>query len=85
MSGTAKNGDTWAAIDQHQIASLGTLFDADPDRVERLSVDAAGIRFDWSKTHLDEPLLAGFEQLAQARDLAAAREALFSGAVVNPR
>jgi glucose-6-phosphate isomerase len=83
MSGTAKSGDPWGVIDTYELAPLGDLFEAGPDRVQRLSIDVGGIRFDWSKTHLDEALLAGFEQLAEAQDVAGAREALFSGAIVN--
>ena len=83
MSGKAENGDPWAAIEAHELGSLGALFQADPGRVQRLSIDVAGIHFDWSKTHLDASLIAGFEQLAEARGVAGAREALFSGAIVN--
>ena len=83
MSERAKNSDPWEAIARHELATLADLFEADADRVERLSIDVAGIRFDLSKTHLDATLAAGFEELAQAQDLAGAREALFSGAIVN--
>lgn len=44
---------------------------------------ANGILFDWSKTHLDDAVLAAFEDLAQARDFVGHREALLSGAIVN--
>jgi len=64
--------------------TLGDLFAAEPDRLQRLTVDQAGIRFDFSKTHLGETALAAFARLAEAQDLAGAREALFSGAIVNP-
>jgi glucose-6-phosphate isomerase len=83
MSGKAKVGDPWGAIDAHELAALSALFAADPERAERLSTEVAGIHFDWSKTHLDGPLLAAFEELAVAKDFAVAREALFSGATVN--
>ena len=84
MSEAAKRGDPWAAIDQHDLKTLGALFAAEPDRLSRLSLDVAGIQFDWSKTHLDESLIDAFRKLAGKQDLAGAREALFSGAVVNP-
>jgi glucose-6-phosphate isomerase len=83
MSGKAKSGDPWAAIDAQDVAPLSTLFEADPDRVERMAIDVAGIRFDWSKTHLDAKLLEAFTLLSQVQDVAGAREALFSGAKVN--
>jgi glucose-6-phosphate isomerase len=83
MSSKAKSGDPWAAIETHELKPLGALFEGDPARVDRLAADIAGILFDWSKTHLDEALVAAFGQLADARDLAGQREALFSGATVN--
>ncbi|HEX6604996.1 MAG TPA: glucose-6-phosphate isomerase [Sphingomicrobium sp.] len=63
---------------------LDRLFADEPDRLGRLSFEAAGLYFDWSKTHLDEPALAQFIARADAMGFAAARDALFSGAIVNP-
>jgi glucose-6-phosphate isomerase len=73
-----------AAAASVQGETLSDLFAAEPDRLQRLIVDQAGIRFDFSKTHLGETALAAFARLAEAQDLAGAREALFSGAIVNP-
>ena len=83
MSSKAKSGDPWAAIETHELKRLGDLFEADSGRAERLSIDVAGLHFDWSKTHLDEPLLAAFAEMAEAHGLSAKREALFSGAAIN--
>ena len=83
MSEQANRGDPWAAIKSHDLTSLQDLFQAEPDRLARLSLDIAGIHFDWSKTHLDRQLIESFERLAETRDLAGAREELFSGAIVN--
>ena len=74
----------WAAIEEHRPTKLSQLFADDPGRLAQLGRDVAGIHFDWSKTHLDAALLADFEALAKAAGYDAAREALFSGAVVNP-
>jgi glucose-6-phosphate isomerase len=67
---------------------LNELFARDPGRVEKLSgrIDTGegGILFDWSKTHLTDELLAGFEALAQAAGFSEARARLFAGEVVNP-
>ncbi|HYG30231.1 MAG TPA: glucose-6-phosphate isomerase [Allosphingosinicella sp.] len=76
--------EAWARIERAEAAPLAQLFAAEPDRLQRLVVEQAGIRFDFAKTHLHRGLLAAFEQLAAAQDLAGAREALFSGAIVNP-
>ena len=72
-----------AAAQQHQIKSLKALFAAEPDRLARLSFDVAGIHFDWSKTYLDARLLQSFAKRAEHMGFAEAREALFSGAIVN--
>jgi glucose-6-phosphate isomerase len=68
--------------------TLAELFAADPDRVAKLSarfdMREGGVLFDWSKTHLTEDLLAGFEALAEATGFAEMRRKLFAGEVVNP-
>ena len=63
---------------------LDALFTAEPDRLSRLSFEVAGIYFDWSKTHLDAALLKAFAALSERQGFAAAREALFTGGIVNP-
>ncbi|HEX7711051.1 MAG TPA: glucose-6-phosphate isomerase [Sphingomonadaceae bacterium] len=78
----------WKKIAAHPQRALAELFAADAGRVERLGgrieLETGGILFDWSKTHLDPGLIAGFEQLAEAAGFAEARERLFAGAIVNP-
>jgi glucose-6-phosphate isomerase len=74
----------WAALDAHQGASLPALFKADAERVAKLTIQEAAIRFDFSKTHLDDAIIGSFCNLAEAADLAGAKEALFTGAIVNP-
>src|SRR5258706_11483094 len=62
---------------------IATLFDAEPDRLHRLSFDAAGLHLDLSKHAWSA---AGFEAalaLAGACGVEAARAALFAGEVVN--
>ena len=81
----------WQQIEALPQETLGDLFAGDDARVDRLSdrigwgegEDAAGIRFDWSKTHLTDDLLAGFEALAEASDFTAKRAALFAGDAIN--
>ena len=74
----------WGPIDGHEVEPLDVLFAKDPGRTERLSLGLGGIWFDWSKLPLDEVLVGKFEALAEARGFAAAREALFTGGIVNP-
>ncbi len=68
---------------QRGATTLEQLFDAEPDRLSRLTFDAAGIHFDWSKTHLDQLLVGQFLKRAEAAGFAAARDALFAGEIVN--
>lgn len=73
----------WRTIEDHQPTRLTELFEADSDRLARLSRDVASIHFDWSKTHLDEGLLDAFLVLAFAVDYSGARDALFAGDIIN--
>lgn len=73
----------WDAIRAQPRTALTELFAADPDRLAKLSVDVAGIHFDFSKTHLTGDAIAAFERVAQSAGLAATREALFAGEKVN--
>jgi glucose-6-phosphate isomerase len=62
---------------------LVQLFEGDPKRLDRLTLEAAGLYFDWSKTHLTPDLIGDFVRLSEQRGLASARHALFAGEVVN--
>lgn len=73
----------WSTIEALPQERLEALFAEDPDRLKRLSLDVAGIHFDWSKTHLSAAALTAFEALAKSVDLAGKREAMFAGANVN--
>ena len=73
----------WTALETHRSATLATLFEADAERVAKLTVEQSAIRFDLSKTHLDTALLDAFADLAGAAGLPGAKEALFTGAVLN--
>jgi glucose-6-phosphate isomerase len=71
-------------MEQKSIKRLDELFAAEPDRLSRLSFEAAGIYFDWSKTHLSKGLIDEFHNRAEKMGFAAARDALFAGEIVNP-
>jgi glucose-6-phosphate isomerase len=75
--------DAWKQIIDHPLKRLDELFASEPDRLQRLTRDVAGIYFDWSKTHLDDTLAGEFARLAEAKGFAAARDALFAGEIVN--
>ena len=73
----------WKAIETYQAKRLTELFELEAGRVASLSRDVASIRFDWSKTHLDEEVLGQFAVLAYEVDYSGARDCLFAGEVVN--
>jgi len=73
----------WTRIEALPSPKLTELFEQDPDRLSRFSLDVAGLHFDWSKTHLTADALAAFEALAADADLAGKRDAMFGGAHVN--
>ncbi|WP_230483784.1 glucose-6-phosphate isomerase [Sphingomonas sp. Leaf21] len=73
----------WSTIESLPQTPLLDLFANDPNRLASLSLDVAGIHFDWSKTHLTREAVAAFAELAKAQGLAAKRDALFGGEVVN--
>jgi glucose-6-phosphate isomerase len=58
-------------------------FADEPDRLQRLTLDAAGLTIDLSKQPWSPESLAAGLALAEAGQVAAARGALFGGAVVN--
>ena len=67
-----------------KLKQLRELFESEPDRLARLSFEVAGLYFDWSKTHLDKQIFERFVQRLNDRRFDEAREALFSGGIVNP-
>ena len=74
----------WTAIEALPHTPLKDLFAGDPDRVERLSLTQSGILFDFSKTHLSADAVTALEALAGQAGLAAKRDNLFAGRIVNP-
>jgi glucose-6-phosphate isomerase len=73
----------WSAIEALPAKTLTDLFAEDSGRLDRFSVNVAGLHFDWSKTHLTQDAVTAFSALAKAQGLAAKREALFGGEIVN--
>jgi glucose-6-phosphate isomerase len=69
-----------AAAGSRRIVSL---FDAEPDRLERLVVEAAGLELDLSKQPWSQDDLAACLALAKAADIEAARARFFAGEPVN--
>jgi len=91
--GMNTTAQAWERIKALPAATLQGLFDADPNRVDAMTRrlewptgpdgEATGMRVDFSKTHLDAASFDAFEALAESSGFAAARDALFSGGIVN--
>lgn len=73
----------WSGIEKVAARPLTELFTAEPDRLSRLAIEEGGIRFDFSKTHLDTGLITLFEELAGAMGFAGKRDDLFTGKKIN--
>ncbi len=86
-SSDGQHAAEWQALRDLPQPRLVELFDADADRLAKLShkLDLPGgaILFDWSKTHLDDAHIAGFLKLAEASGFAARRAAMFAGEHIN--
>ena len=77
----------WTRLEQHAITlatrELISLFDEEPDRLERLRMTAAGLTLDLSKQAADRSAIALLTELADASGLEAAVAAMFNGDIIN--
>jgi glucose-6-phosphate isomerase len=77
----------WEALEKHH-AELGgrhlrDLFDADPQRGERLIADGAGLHLDFSKNRITDETVMLLGELARERGVEERREAMFAGRRIN--
>jgi glucose-6-phosphate isomerase len=81
------NTPAYRALDAHhqQIRDthLRELFANDPTRGERLTLDAVGLYFDYSKHRVTDETLKLLVALARERGVADKRDAMFRGAKIN--
>jgi glucose-6-phosphate isomerase len=77
----------WQALTAHAETMAATtvraLFDADPDRAAQLQAEGAGWFLDYAKQRVTAETLDLLCQLADERDLAGRREAMFGGVRIN--
>jgi glucose-6-phosphate isomerase len=77
----------WKALEAHskqiQKSHLRNLFADDPKRGERLTVEAVGIYFDYSKNLITDETLKLLLQLAEESGLRARIDAMFRGEKIN--
>ncbi len=83
MLDQARIADCWSQLKGIVVPDLRGLFEDDPQRLAAHVIAESGLRFDFSKTHLDQASLATFEQLADAVDFAGMRAAMFAGEPIN--
>ncbi|HVR20832.1 MAG TPA: hypothetical protein VMS65_14075, partial [Polyangiaceae bacterium] len=77
----------WQALGRHfrelESKHLRELFAEDPQRAERFTLEAAGIRLDYAKHRLTAETLALLLKLAEACRLREHRDAMFAGETIN--
>ena len=77
----------WKALEAHYLKirelHLRKLFADDPKRGERMTVEAVGIYFDYSKNRITDETLKLLLQLAEESGLRARIDAMFRGEKIN--
>ena len=77
----------WRALAAHHLTirdtHLRSLFQSDPGRASRFSAEGAGLFLDYSKNRITDETLYLLLQLAEARQVAARRHAMFAGEKIN--
>ena len=86
MSTPGETG-AWDALTRNaaeiETLDLRSMFGADPDRYDELSVDGAGIHLDYSKQRVTSTTLDLLGRLALERRVAELRDAMFRGERIN--
>ena len=72
-----------AAAHQSRDLNILELFGSEPQRLDRLSMEAAGLYLDLSRQRLPLSAMPVFEQLVQSSGLAEQRAAMFAGEPIN--
>ena len=77
----------WKALESHYTKirklHLRNLFAADPKREERLTAEAVGIYFDYSKNRITEETVKLLLELAEQSGLRSRIDAMFQGEKIN--
>jgi glucose-6-phosphate isomerase len=77
----------WKALGEHykkiEPIHLKELFDKDPKRAEKFTVEAAGLFLDYSKNRITEQTIKLLLDLAEESGVATRRDAMFSGEKIN--
>lgn len=62
---------------------MRVMFEQEPDRFERFSVEAAGLLLDYSKNRVNAHTMQLLQQLARERKVEERRDAMFAGEKIN--
>jgi glucose-6-phosphate isomerase len=77
----------WSALttiaDELDGVTIRELIDADPDRPDRLSCEAAGVHLDYSRQRVTPEVTAALLALAEQRGVLAHRDAMLAGVHIN--
>jgi glucose-6-phosphate isomerase len=77
----------WSALttiaDELDGVTIRELIDADPDRPDRLSCEAAGVHLDYSRQRVTPEVTAALLALAEERGVLAHRDAMLAGLHIN--
>ncbi len=77
----------WKALESHfekiRDVHLRVLFDQDPERASRFSLEAEGLYLDYSKNRITDTTITNLLALAEASGLKQARADMFSGKAIN--
>ncbi|MCG9753761.1 glucose-6-phosphate isomerase [Shewanella insulae] len=77
--------DAWAQLEAQtaQLPHMRALFDADPQRFDKMSLSACGLLLDYSKNRADEQTLEQLFKLAKSASLSDKISAMFNGEIIN--
>lgn len=86
MTSLAKTPE-WKALESDAVAlkseTMRALFETDPGRFQRYSIEAAGLFLDYSKNKITEDVVDHLIALATARDVEGVRKRMFAGEPIN--
>ncbi|MCO6187504.1 glucose-6-phosphate isomerase [Rhizobium sp. L1K21] len=71
------------AVENTSATDIRGAFAADPQRFSKYSTSLGDMLFDYSKTAVNEPIMALLEKAAAEAGVAEKRDAMFAGAIIN--
>ncbi|QYJ98685.1 glucose-6-phosphate isomerase [Shewanella alkalitolerans] len=77
--------DAWAELEAQaaKLPHMRELFEADPQRFDKMSLSACGLLLDYSKNRADEQTLEQLFKLAKSAGLSDKIRAMFNGEIIN--